>query len=147
MTSLLSKFKKDEEGSQKKEAKVEVVEKKKTVTKKSEKTEVKKPTKKKKEAVDFTKAYKILVKPLVSEKGSIQQANSKYFFEVVRDTNKVEIKKAIESVYGVHVVSVNIMNQRGKAVRFGRTAGSRKAWKKAVVTLQPGERITTVEGV
>ena len=133
MTSLISKLKKNDEQPQ---------EKKEVAAK-----PVKKEVKKTKSTQTFDASYRTLVRPLVSEKGAMQQSQNKYFFEVSRDSNKIEIKKAIETVYGVHVVSVNIMNQRGKAVRFGRTQGMRKSWKKAIVTLKQGERITTVEGV
>ncbi len=132
MTSLISKLKKnDEQPQEKKEAVVPV----------------KKTSTKKKVLPKFDASYRVLVRPLVSEKGALQQAQNKYFFEVARDTNKIEIKKAIETVYGVSVLSVNVLNQRGKSVRFGRTQGRRKAWKKAIVTLKKGDRITTVEGV
>ena len=143
MASLMSKLKKDDTKSQDKETKVNDAKDKKVATKKS----VVNKSVKKSDSKEFAKAYKVLVKPLVSEKGAIQQANSKYFFEVARNTNKIEVKRSIESIYGVNVVSVNIMNQRGKTVRFGRSSGSRKSWKKAIVTLKAGERITTVEGV
>ena len=133
MTSLISKLKSSDKKPKENEEIVPAV-------KKDE-------PKKKKSSQKLDSSYRVLVRPLVSEKGALQQSQNKYFFEVSCYTNKIEIKKAIESVYGVNVISVNIMNQRGKKVRFGRTQGRRKGWKKAIVTLKQGERITTVEGV
>lgn len=98
----------------------------------------------KKQVGDFAN---VLIRPLVSEKGTAQQADNKYYFEVARDVNKIQIRNAIEALYKVNVVSVRVLNQRGKSVRFGKFTGARKAWKKAIVTLQKGQRITTVEGV
>jgi len=92
-------------------------------------------------------AYKVLVKPLVTEKGAHFATEGKYLFEVSADTNKVEIKKAISDVYGVKPTDVNIMNVLGKAKRFGRIKGKRKDWKKAIVTLKKGETINVYEGV
>ena len=72
---------------------------------------------------------------------------NKYFFEVKKDANKIEIAKAINDVYGVKPVSVNIMRVGGKKVRRGRTFGKRKDWKKDIVTLKKGESIKVYEGV
>ncbi len=96
----------------------------------------------------YGNAYKILVKPLITEKASVQGTDeNKYFFEVKKDANKIEIAKAINDVYGVKPVSVNIMRVGGKKVRRGRTFGKRKDWKKAIVTLKKGESIKVYEGV
>jgi len=133
MTSLIDKFKKTEtQTNVKDESRVKSV-------------KVKKADKNNNTA--SVSAYKFLVKPLVSEKGAIQQVDSKYFFVVDRNANKIQIKKAIESIYGVSVTSVNVINQSGKAVSFGRRSGFRKSWKKAIITLKKGERITTIESV
>lgn len=92
-------------------------------------------------------AYRVLVKPLVTEKGANFATENKYLFEVACDTNKVEVKKAIEEVYGIMPTSVNIMNVLGKTKRFGRIKGKRKDWKKAIVTLPEGKTINVYEGV
>lgn len=92
-------------------------------------------------------AYKVLVKPLVTEKGAHFATEGKYLFEVAADTNKVEIKKAIEDVYGIKPTDVNVMNVLGKSKRFGRIKGKRKDWKKAVITLPEGKTINVYEGV
>lgn len=109
------------------------------------KTAVKKESKDKEK--NSGKAYKVLVRPLVTEKASIQGAQNKYFFEVAVDTNKVETAKAIKEVYGVSPISVNIINMKGKKVRRGRTTGKKKDWKKAIITLKKGESIKVYEGV
>jgi large subunit ribosomal protein L23 len=92
-------------------------------------------------------AYKVLVKPLVTEKGANFATSGKYLFEVAGSTNKVEVKKAIEDVYGIKPLDVNIMNVLGKAKRVGRIKGKRKDWKKAIITLPKGKTINVYEGV
>lgn len=83
-------------------------------------------------------AFKVLLKPMVTEKAT---ATGTYFFAVKHNTNKQEIKKAVEAVYGVRPVKVNVINYGAKKVRWGRAAGNQKAWKKAIVYLKPGEKI------
>ena len=93
------------------------------------------------------RAYRILVKPLITEKAANIGADSKYLFEVEADSNKIEISKAISEVYGVKPTAVNIIRISGKKVRHGRTLGRRKDWKKAVITLPKGKTINIYEGV
>ena len=87
-------------------------------------------------------AYRVLVRPLVSEKTSRLEKNRQYTFAVTPDANKVEIKKAIEKHYRVHVTNVNVVNVGGKFVRAGSSIGKRKDWRKAYVTVKAGESIT-----
>lgn len=94
-----------------------------------------------------SQAYRILVKPLVTEKASVMGALNKYAFAVAIDANKVEVAKAIKSVYGIAPKSVNMIRVEGKQTRHGRTMGKRKDWKKAVVTLPEGKTIQVYEGV
>ena len=94
-----------------------------------------------------TNAHKIIVKPLVTEKGNLLSSSNQYLFEVTKNTNKNEIKKAIQAVYNVHPISVNIINMLGKKVRRGRSFGQMKNWKKAVVTLKAGDKIEFFEGI
>ena len=61
--------------------------------------------------------------------------------------NKVEIKKAIRTIYNVDPIKINVSNFSGKQVRYGRMSGKMKDWKKAVVTLKAGEKIEVYEGV
>ena len=106
-----------------------------------------KMVKEEKKAKKQGNAYRILVKPLVTEKASYLGAQNKYVFEVNKDANKIEITEAVEEVYGVRPVSVNIVRVRGKNVRYGRITGKRKDWKKAIVTLPEGKSINIYEGV
>ena len=92
-------------------------------------------------------AYRLLKKPLVTEKVSIMASENKYVFEVARDANKVEIKKAIKAIYGIEPEKVNIINNLGKKVQRGRVQGKRKDTKKAMVKLPKGKTIDVYEGV
>ena len=92
-------------------------------------------------------AYDIIRKPLITEKSNIQKDElGQYSFEVDRDANRIEIRRAIEQIFNVKVRSVRTMHVRGKIKRRGRILGKRKDWKKAIVTLTPGERIPFFEG-
>jgi large subunit ribosomal protein L23 len=92
--------------------------------------------------------HDIVIRPLITEKTSIQkEVNNQITFEVDRRANRVEIKKAIENIFNVNVVSVRTMQVKGKSKQRGRIVGKRRDWKKAIVTLMPGERIDFFEGV
>lgn len=86
-------------------------------------------------------SYDILKRPIISERSMEtildREGNEikKYTFEVPKTANKVEIKKAVEEVFGVKVAKVNTMNVLGKVKRMGRNEGRRASWKKAIVTL------------
>lgn len=91
-------------------------------------------------------AHDIIRKPIISER-SMQtyfdrEGNEikKYSFVVAKDANKVEIKKAVEEVFGVTVAKVNTMHMLGKVKRMGRNEGRRASWKKAIVTLAPDSK-------
>lgn len=105
------------------------------------------PKEKKAVKREIGKTLGVLVKPLITEKSSFLSSYGQYVFEVSTKTNKVEIGKAIERAYGVKPISVNIVRVRGKNVRYGKTTGVTKKWKKAVVTLKPGDKIEVYEGV
>jgi large subunit ribosomal protein L23 len=92
-------------------------------------------------------AYRVLLKPLVTEKASSLGILNQYVFAVDPRMNKVEVKKAIRVIYKVDPVSVNIANFSGKKVRYGRRSGKTKDWKKAIVTLKSGDKIQVYEGV
>lgn len=81
------------------------------------------------------KQYDIILKPILSEKSYADIANKKYTFKVAKSANKVEIKKAIEDIFGVKVKSVNTANIDGKLKRQGKTQGYTSDYKKAYVTL------------
>jgi len=92
--------------------------------------------------------YDIIKRPLITEKTSIQkEAANQVSFEVDRRANRVEIKRAIEKIFNVRVSSVKTMQVKGKIKQRGRVVGKRKDWKKAIVTLLPGQRIDFFEGV
>ena len=81
------------------------------------------------------KHYDIIRKPVLSEKSYSEIANKKYVFEVAVGANKIEIKEAIEAVFGVKVEKVNTVNVRGKLKRQGRTQGYTAKRKKAIIQL------------
>jgi large subunit ribosomal protein L23 len=92
--------------------------------------------------------YEIVRRPLITEKTTIQKESfNQVTFEVDRKANRVEIKRAIEKIFNVRVAGVRTMQITGKVKRRGRILGKRKDWKKAIVTLMPGERIDFFEGV
>ncbi len=80
-------------------------------------------------------AYEIIKRPIVTEHSMDQMADRKYTFEVATGANKVEIKKAVEEIFGVTVEKVTTMNMDGKVKRMGMNIGKRADWKKAVVKL------------
>jgi large subunit ribosomal protein L23 len=162
--SLLNAFKKKDDKEKPSDKKDKVVvkkeEKKKTevkkeavmtadgklvaTTKKSEEPKAKKSKAKKEETGD---AYRVLMHPLVTEKGSFLSVTNQYVFAVAPETNKVEVRKAIRKVYGVDPIKVNIMNVAGKKVKYGKTQGRTKSWKKAIITLAAGQKIEIQEGL
>jgi len=91
--------------------------------------------------------YEVIVKPLETEKVLMQREQGQYTFMVDRRANKIQIRQAVKQVYGVNVVSVNVMNMPAKVgrVRGRREVIRHKTWKKAIVTLAPGERIEQIE--
>ena len=91
--------------------------------------------------------YEVLRKPLITEKNTVLQAQGKYVFEVARGANKNQIKQAVEKAFKVKVTTVNVMTVSGKIRRVGRREVMTQSWKKAVVTLKPGEKIELFEGV
>ncbi len=91
--------------------------------------------------------FEVIRRPLVTEKNTAVQAVGKYGFEVRSDANKVQIKQAVEKAFKVTVTSVNVMTVRGREQRVGRKKVLASKWKKAVVTLKPGDKITVFEGV
>ena len=129
-----------------KKSSTEEKEVKKSAPKKS--TTVKKEVEvKKADNKDTKNAYKVLVRPLVTEKSTELSNSSQYVFEVAKDANKISISQAIESVYNVKPIKVNVVNVRGKVVTFGRNTGKRKNFKKAIVILPKGKSIAVFEGV
>lgn len=85
-------------------------------------------------------AHDIIIKPIITEKSMALTEANKYTFKVMKKANKTEVKKAVETVFGVKVEKVNIMNVTGKKRRVGANVGKKPDWKKAVVTLKPGSK-------
>ncbi|OGE87909.1 MAG: 50S ribosomal protein L23 [Candidatus Doudnabacteria bacterium RIFCSPLOWO2_02_FULL_49_13] len=84
----------------------------------------------------------------LSEKSNLFSQSGRYVFRVAKNTNKIEVKKAVEQVYDVHVVSVNMISVTGKKRRHGHSTGKTQDWKKAIVTLKTGEKISSLaEGI
>ena len=84
----------------------------------------------------------IIRRPLITERASeLQEDHNKFVFEVRVDANKLEIKKAAETLFDVRVLNVNTSTVGGKLKRMGRFQGRRANWKKAIVTLAPGDAI------
>jgi large subunit ribosomal protein L23 len=103
----------------------------------------------------------IVKRPLLTEKGTTlketggrpeapgdgEEFSAKLLFEVARDANKIEIRQAIEQLFNVQVLDVQTQICRGKWKRLGRWRGQRPTWKKAIVTLAPGQTVDFFEGV
>lgn len=81
-------------------------------------------------------AQDIIIRPIITEKAMTGNAIKMYTFEVAKNTNKIEIKKAVEELFGVKVAKVNTLNVKGRLKRHGRTQGYTSDWKKAYVTLK-----------
>ena len=91
--------------------------------------------------------YNILKRPLITEKNTFHQEKGAYTFEVDRKATKDEIKQAVQKAFRVKVLSVRTMVCRGRARRIRNTFGRVPYWKKAVIQLAPGEKISLFEGV
>ena len=92
--------------------------------------------------------YKVIKKPLLTEKGNIQkEANNQICLEVARKANKVEIRRAVETLFKTKVLEVKTMNMKGKTRRVGRNVGKKPDWKKAIVKLATGKSIEFFEGM
>ncbi len=152
--SLLNIFKKKDEELKKEGKKKEAKPKKEDLAKvKVDKEEAKKEKAVKKEKKEkpksalskpkkeYKEAYRILISPHISEKGTILSERGEYLFKVSNDANKIEIKKAVEGLYGVNVKSVNIINIPRRRRRMGRIIGWKKGYKKAIVKLEEGQKI------
>ncbi|MSQ14726.1 MAG: 50S ribosomal protein L23 [Dehalococcoidia bacterium] len=91
--------------------------------------------------------YEVIRRPVITEKSTTLQGVGKYTFEVAIDSNKQQIREAVEKAFNVRVDSVNTVTVKGKVKRMGRSVGRTKDRKKAVVTLKSGEKIEFFEGV
>jgi large subunit ribosomal protein L23 len=91
--------------------------------------------------------YEVLRRPLVTEKNAVLQMAGKYAFEVAGRATKPQIKQAVEKAFKVKVTGVNVMTMPGKERRVGRRHVRTPSWKKAIVTLEPGDRIELFDNV
>lgn len=92
--------------------------------------------------------YHVIVGPHVTEKANVmREEDNTYVLRVAQDANKVEIRNAVEKIFGVRVVAVRTSVQRGKVKRMRYGHGKKPNWKKAVVTLAEGDSIPLFEGV
>lgn len=91
--------------------------------------------------------YQIIKRPLITEKTSLsREANNCYAFEVDRRANKIQIRQAIEKIFGVKVIDINTTVLPGKTRRFGAHLSAKRSWKKAIAKLKEGDRIEIYEG-
>lgn len=123
-------------------------EKKSTEAQKEKKQEKVQKAEKKHEKAKIVKqntreAYRVLSQPLQTEKASRLAKFNQYVFAVPNTVSKIEISQAIKALYGVQPVKITCVKVHGKAVRFGRTKGKQKDWKKAFIKLKNGETIDT----
>ena len=89
----------------------------------------------------------VVRRPLITEKGTLaKELNNQLIFQVDRRSNKVEIRQAVEQMFKVKVLKVRTVNCEGKKKRLGRIMGKRSDWKKAYVTLAPGQSVEFFEG-
>ena len=91
-------------------------------------------------------AQDVIIRPIITEQSMMEMENDKYTFEVDRRANKTEVKQAVEDLFDVKVVKVNILNVRGKLKRMGRYAGYTRKRRKAVVQIQEGQSIEIFGG-
>lgn len=91
--------------------------------------------------------YEVLRRPLVTEKNAVLQMSGKYAFEVASGATKPQIKQAVETAFKVKVTGVNVMTMPGKERRVGRRHVRTPSWKKAIVTLESGDRIELFDNV
>jgi large subunit ribosomal protein L23 len=91
-------------------------------------------------------ARQVLIAPVVSEKSYSLIEDDKYSFRVHEKAHKTQVRQAVEELFGVGVVGVNIVNVRSKPKRRGMSKGTKPGWKKAIVQLKPGDRIEIFEG-
>ena len=91
--------------------------------------------------------YEVLRRPLVTEKSTALQVLNKYAFEVAGTANKLQIRQAVEKAFKVNVSAVHVITVPSKTRRVGRRLVQTPPWKKAIVTLRPGDKIEFFEGV
>jgi large subunit ribosomal protein L23 len=91
--------------------------------------------------------YEVVRRPVITEKATLMKEQNRYAFKVAKEANKRQIREAVEVAFKVNVVKINVMSVPGKMRRVGRRQAMTPSWKKAVVTLGPGQKIEFFEGV
>ncbi len=91
--------------------------------------------------------YEVLRRPIITERSTALSEQGRYTFEVARDANKAQIKDAVQRIFKVDVAAVNTIHVPSKTKRMGKRSVETQPWKKAVVTVKPGQRIEMFEGV
>jgi len=133
--AFLNIFKKKKKVKERKQ--VKEVKKKKKEVQKIETAELKSA----KKSAKRSKAYRILKKPHIAEKATDLSGKNQYVFKIFESANKSEVKKAVESVFGVNVLSVRIIKVPKKRRKRGVIRGWKKGYKKAIVTIKKGQKI------
>lgn len=90
--------------------------------------------------------YDVIVRPLITEKATIAAEQNKVVFRISPTANKKDVKDAVEAIFGVKVKAVNTINVEGKEKKFRGQIGHRKDFRKAIVTLEPGQNIDVAQG-
>ncbi|HJN62060.1 MAG TPA: 50S ribosomal protein L23 [Candidatus Parcubacteria bacterium] len=135
---IFKKKKEETKKPKKKEVKVKAEKKPKALDKKKS-DKVKKTSVSKERAPGF--AYRILKQPHITEKATDLAGKNKYVFRVWPNANKIEIKRAVQNLYGVGVLNVRIVNIPPKKRKLGKIEGQRKGYKKAIVKVKEGQKI------
>lgn len=134
------KNKKEDKDAKKKPAK-KVLSTKKLVKKVDEIKDVKTVQPMQKTNISNVFSYEVVKQPHISEKSTSLMEDNKYVFKIMADQNKNDIKKAVEGIYNVNVISVRKISIPAKKRRVGRREGFRKAYQKAIVTIKDGQKI------
>ena len=93
------------------------------------------------------KFYDLIKKPIITEKGTLLSNNSQIVFSIPMNANKTIIKQAVEKLFGVNVKKINIIISKGKTKRFKGKKGKRKNEKKAIISLEEGQKIDITTGI
>jgi large subunit ribosomal protein L23 len=146
--SIFDRFKKDKEAvSKKSQAPKRKVASSKLKVESGKKTKAKSTTKKKAVSMLSYAATSTILAPVVSEKSAQLADSNVLVFKVAKTANRVQVRNAFRELYKVTPLRVNIINNRGKRVRFGRVEGKRSDWKKAMIFLPKGVNVDIFEGV
>ena len=107
----------------------------------------KKKEEKKKNNKSSTKFYDLIKKPVITEKATLLSNNSQVVFSVPMNANKSIVKQAVEKLFGVNVKKINIIVSKGKTKKFKGKMGKRKNEKKAIISLEKGQKIDITTGI